>query len=481
VATTPWNMANAQRVGPVLSGGEDTALSARSGPAVIPTLNQFLHQIFEDKAQGIWQKLSSDNIGVTDLKHLIRLTDIGVSEICERLELSFIDKVKFKWTLSELRERQKTASSVVTISPKEQSLIDSVEAAIKRSSDIQQIFNDHFNSIDDRVSSAKAAVDDEIESAIAALRKRREALHQKIDEWKASKLQSINQEIGSAQESHSALQTVRKMIDDILLTSDVRNREETIQELVARQFECAERYKVYRDEKAAELFLTERTKTIEVSFQESMTMQKLESYGVIERLIEEPKRSLLLRPDRATYFVEDQMFEWDPTRKSAKLSLSDEGTLFTQNDSGYESLCCKPCCILSAQTMSSVRWKLTLRAMKDDCELWMGVMDAKHIESFNTGTKVGSQLHQMGSKIHHKYPPKRFINGSGSRISEKKMQWKCNDRMELRFDLKRRTCDVFFNEESVGTLTTRLPDEMYLIASSYYKGSVFETTLFEVL
>ena len=103
-----------------------------------------------------------------------------MSDVFKILQLKLKLKVKFKRRLADLKRQQMATPSIVFMHPEAQSLFDGVDMAIKRSADIEQIFDDHFNSIDDHVSSFKATVDEEIEAVIATLQDRKKTLHQKV-------------------------------------------------------------------------------------------------------------------------------------------------------------------------------------------------------------------------------------------------------------------------------------------------------------
>merc|ERR1719361_2132296 len=102
-------------------------------------------------------------------------------------------------------------------------------------------------------------------------------------------------------------------------------------------------------------------------------------------------------------------------------------------------------------------------------------MDAKYIESADTGTWIGGQQHQIAVEMGTNYYPMRFINGnSSSKIQSNKVKWNIGDRLRLDFDLKGRRCTVFLNDQLLGSLTDDLPDTFYLAMSAYYENTKLE-------
>ena len=65
-------------------------------------------------------------------------------------------------------------------------------------------------------------------------------------------------------------------------------------------------------------------------------------------------------------------------------------------------------------------------------------MDAKHVQSVNTGTHIGAQQNHCAFFIYDgsKGYCYNTIGGQGRWIGDNKLQWNENDRLELRFDLK---------------------------------------------
>ena len=109
-------------------------------------------------------------------------------------------------------------------------------------------------------------------------------------------------------------------------------------------------------------------------------------------------------------------------------------------------------------------------------------VDAMHVQSVNTATHMGGQQNHCAFRIYDGYKGYCYnkIGGQSRWIGDNSLQWKENDRLELRFDLKSGVCRVFLNSKELGNLADQIPDEFYLGASPYYSNDVFETTLFEV-
>merc|ERR1712061_270491 len=104
-------------------------------------------------------------------------------------------------------------------------------------------------------------------------------------------------------------------------------------------------------------------------------------------------------------------------------------------------------------------------------------MDAKYIESANACIDIGRQNHKISFDIMNKGRLNFYING-WDRALCKRLDWDIGDRTTLEF--KNGKCSAYFNDELLGDLTDDLPERFYL-AVSLYKGTVLETTLFEIM
>jgi len=174
-------------------------------------------------------------------------------------------------------------------------------------------------------------------------------------------------------------------------------------------------------------------------------------------------------------------FEFDPKlcHKSLELSNGNKTVTMTTNESA--SVYSKN--MICSKRMVRLQWELTLKAKLDadkgDC--MMGILDAKHIKNVDT-SKMFAYANQdvVGVDIHHN----GFLwahngNGDDNQIHSNEVQWNIGDRLMFDFDLKRRRCTVFLNDQLQGTLKWNLPESFFCVANVHVKGTALETTRFE--
>ena len=168
----------AQQVATQEGSGENEICSDSSNQ---PTMKEFLAREFEQTGDEIHQKIV--NIGITNIDTLIHIDDKDLDELRGKLNLGFADKVKFRSAVKKLQEtyKRQPQQSIVTISAKEQSMMDQLNLAMKQSLDIQQIFQRHFNSIEDHMAKVNTQIDNQIDSVIQALQQRKTALHKQVE------------------------------------------------------------------------------------------------------------------------------------------------------------------------------------------------------------------------------------------------------------------------------------------------------------
>jgi len=173
-------------------------------------------------------------------------------------------------------------------------------------------------------------------------------------------------------------------------------------------------------------------------------------------------------------------FEFDPKlcHKTLKLSNGNKTVTMTTNESANvysKNMIC-------SKRMARLQWELTLKAkldaVKGDC--MMGILDAKHIKNVDTskmfadgGVAIGVSIGHNGSLWAHKG------KGGGQEVYASTPQWNIGDRLMLDFDLKRRRCTVFLNDQLQGTLKWNLPESFFCVANVHVKGTALETTRFE--
>ena len=218
-------------------------------------------------------------------------------------------------------------------------------------------------------------------------------------------------------------------------------------------------------------------------------------------------------------------FEWDANRTHDCLYLSKDETMFTTRGRSalqvflnllsaehggvgtgmYSTVCSK---ILSADTVSVVRWEVTLTQMTEkhprDIRFFMGFVDGAHIDEFKVGRAIGALEHQAAFNPTHGFDYRNDMRVfvAGEYVERLARHWdqmttlqrllettshfepwymKVGDKFKLCFDFKAGECIALKNGRQVRVLTdhAHLPKTLYLAASVRGLGSAFQTTLFE--
>ena len=221
-------------------------------------------------------------------------------------------------------------------------------------------------------------------------------------------------------------------------------------------------------------------------------------------------------------------FEWDARRTHDCLYLSKDATMFSTRGRGvihaflnllsaehdansvgsgmYSTVCSK---MISADTVSVVRWEVTVRQMNDKYDdrgirFFMGFVDGAHIDEFKIGLAIGALPHQAAfnptQELDYRNAMRVFL--AGEYVAPLARHWdqlntlqrlhetadyfepwymKEGDKFELCFDFKAGECIAFKNGRQVRILTDHapLPKTLYLAASVRGLGNAFQTTLFE--
>lgn len=176
-------------------------------------------------------------------------------------------------------------------------------------------------------------------------------------------------------------------------------------------------------------------------------------------------------------------FEWDSLRKHSDIMLSNKATIITKKDgetvtNDAKSLCSKN--VLSADAVSIVCWEITIREKSvDDLCLMMGYIDGEHIDDFVESSCVGDNGKQLALYVKDGRFLKVRTNGIHKDIHPNRpFAIRKGDRFKLIFNFKTKECAARYNDGLLGTLSKNLPRRIYLAASVYAVGDVFETTKF---
>lgn len=174
--------------------------------------------------------------------------------------------------------------------------------------------------------------------------------------------------------------------------------------------------------------------------------------------------------------------EWDQSRKHHHLLLSDDGKILTKtNCNWYRSICSES--VLSADTVSSAQWELTLRRKgqfrTNGMEFMMGFVTTSNMENYGAAM-IGLNQYETALRIWDKHHPLIHTKGASTAIHEEWMfDLKVGDKFRMNFDFNKKECAAFYNDQLLGIITRDLPETIHLAVSLCYKGSSVETTFFE--
>jgi len=183
------------------------------------------------------------------------------------------------------------------------------------------------------------------------------------------------------------------------------------------------------------------------------------------------------------YYVD--AFEWDKTHCHSDWKVTNGNKTITKSlDTGCCSVYSRN--MITTKSMSRARWVLTMRGKKAGRVL-VGIVDAEHVESGDTGKALEAQQHHVAVQIADDEHPECVTTEGGMSIGNKKVNWNIGDRLKLEFDLKARQCTVFLNDQLLGRLDEiyhalcdrQLPESFFCALSSDCPGIELETTLFE--
>ena len=164
-----------QHVGTADAEGEIGDVSQKK-----PTLKEFISRELGQDTDDIYQKLTSE-IGITHIDLLIFSDPSEINEICQKLKLKFVEKMKFKTAIKKLQQiAASKPSQNVNISKEDQAMIDKMDLALKQSQGIKQHFDQQRGSIDNIVEVQTANIDSQIENAMKLLQNRKNELYKQV-------------------------------------------------------------------------------------------------------------------------------------------------------------------------------------------------------------------------------------------------------------------------------------------------------------
>ena len=142
-----------------------------------PKLKEYLSHI-----PSVYAKL--EEAGMSDIDTLIYLNDNDSDVLCgkEGIGLNVMQGMKFKAAIRKLRAQfaPKKERHIVTISKQEQKELNEIEDALKQASDLQSLFSNHFNGVEDNVAKVKSHVDQEFDKIFKTLEIRKQSIHKQV-------------------------------------------------------------------------------------------------------------------------------------------------------------------------------------------------------------------------------------------------------------------------------------------------------------
>ena len=256
--------------------GENEALSSHK-----PTLKEFLSQELGENADQIYHKLCIE-LSITDIDSIIFTKEDHLEQLCELLQLTFVEKLKFTAGVRKLELLFNR--SFVTISKQEQNTIDRLNLELKKATDTQQTFEQYFDTIDEHLSSLKSQINTEIANAITLLQDRKKLIYKQLDEWKLQKIEDINRQIVRVVEYRIELSSTKQNIYALLESSDAldtekrdnQDRAEQIAEITNCIFSNnGDKYKSFQDDELLKQYIQDNTSMIDVGFDNDQII----SYG----------------------------------------------------------------------------------------------------------------------------------------------------------------------------------------------------------
>ena len=149
-----------------------------------PSLKEFLFE--HNVSNEVYYKLEQAGIDWNTLLH-IELTELDILCGKQVLNLPFMVKIKFKAAIKQLqllykhRNQSQQHQHIITITTEEQKYLDLITTQLKQANNIQTLFENHFNQVEDYCVNIKSNIDAEFENIIQKLQQRKQSLQNKVE------------------------------------------------------------------------------------------------------------------------------------------------------------------------------------------------------------------------------------------------------------------------------------------------------------
>jgi len=181
-------------------------------------------------------------------------------------------------------------------------------------------------------------------------------------------------------------------------------------------------------------------------------------------------------------------FEWDPHRKSSRISLSADRRTASLSDrlvGAWRCFVAKP--LLKASALRGVEWEVTLRRIPDNpsqLHFMMGFVASAALSTLDYNSDLGDDAQHCCLYLNGLRGFQKYTAASEWAYVDAE-RWKSDnvsvgDTFEFGMDFEAETATVFYNGECVGVLTDALPSELYVAMAAAYEHS-FETTKWNLI
>ena len=144
-----------------------------------PSLKEFLseHNIPDD----VYSKLEEVSVDWNTLLH-IEPSELDILCGKQLLNLPFMIKIKFKAAIKQLQllYKPKTPQHIIRITMEEQKYLDQIGIELKKCANVQTLFENHFDQVEDHVVNIKEDIDNKFECIIQKLHQRKQLLYNQV-------------------------------------------------------------------------------------------------------------------------------------------------------------------------------------------------------------------------------------------------------------------------------------------------------------
>eukprot|EP01083_Nonionella_stella_P162151 532068_1 len=172
-------------------------------------------------------------------------------------------------------------------------------------------------------------------------------------------------------------------------------------------------------------------------------------------------------------------FEWNPQTKHKSIILSKNNTAANNTDSNSGSRKVVAKNSISGDKLSKMHWEVTIRKRQKEHKQWgigIGYVAKQAMNQLTYDKSVGNGHGECAFDVWKTNRFGRYNNGDYKsdvfNSSTKSDNLKAGDRVGLIFNFVKHECVVHLNNESIGTLTDNLPNDIYPAVSFCYQQAI---------